>query len=118
MELANEVPKEERNWAMLSHLSTFIGWVFPFGNLLAPLIMWQIKKDEMPFGSSQAKECLNFQLSMMLYALGGLLLFFFIIGIPILIALAIADIVFTVIAALKANDGIAYRYPMTIRFIS
>ena len=50
------IPKPERNWAMFSHLSSFLGWfALPIANIIAPLIMWQMKKEEMPFGSSQAK---------------------------------------------------------------
>lgn len=114
-----EISKDERNWGMFAHLSSFLGWIgIPFANIIAPLVMWQIKKDEMPFGSSEAKECLNFQISMTLYAIVGFLLIFVVIGIFLLIALAIANIILTIMAAIKANEGIAYRYPLTIRFIN
>lgn len=103
---------------MLAHLSSFIGWIgIPFANIVAPLVMWQLKKDEMPFGSAQAKECLNFQISMTIYAIISVILCLLLIGIPMLIALYLIDIIFTIIAAIKSNDGIPYRYPMTVRFI-
>lgn len=103
---------------MFAHLSSFLGWIgIPFANLIAPLVIWQIKKDDMPFASSQAKECLNFQISMTIYAIISLVLCLVLIGYAMIAALYVIDVVFTIIAAVKANDGIAYRYPMTIRFI-
>lgn len=113
-----EIPKPERTWAMFAHLSSFLGWIgIPLANIIAPLIMWQIKKNEMPFGSSQAKECLNFQISMTIYAIVSFILCFVLIGFVCLVALFVFDVVVTIIAAIKANDGIEYRYPLTIRFI-
>lgn len=113
-----EIPKEERTWALLAHLSSFLGWIgLPLANIIAPLVIWQVKKDEMPFASSQAKECLNFQISMTLYAVISLILCLILIGIVGLVVLFVVDVIFTLIAAVKANDGIAYRYPLTIRFI-
>ncbi len=113
-----EIPQPERTWAMFAHLSSFLGWIgIPFANIIAPLVMWQLKKDEMPFGSSQAKECLNFQITMSILALISFVLCLLLIGIFMLIALVIFDIIVTIIAAIRANEGVAYRYPMTIRFI-
>lgn len=104
---------------MLAHLSSFLGWIgIPFANLIAPFVMWQIKKDEMPFGSSQAKECLNFQISMTIYAIISGILCLVLIGFVLLFALFVFDVVITIIAAINANDGKAYRYPLTIRFIA
>ena len=109
---------EVRTWAMLCHLSVFAGYVFPFGNFIAPLIVWQIKKDVAPLIDDQGKESLNFQISVFLYFIVSLVLCFVIIGIPLLLALIVMDIVFPIIAGLKANNGEYYRYPMTIRFIN
>ena len=112
------MPKSEKTWAMFSHLSSFLGWIgLPLANIIAPLVMWQLKKEEMPFASSQAKECLNFQISMTIYAVISGILCLLLIGIPMLIALFIIDVIFTIIAAIRSNDGMPYRYPMTIRFI-
>lgn len=114
----NEIPQTEKTWALFAHLSSFLGWVgVPLANIIAPLVIWQIKKDEMPFAASQAKECLNFQISMTLYAIISAILSLIVIGIIGLFAILIVDIIFTIIAAIKANNGIAYRYPFTIRFI-
>ncbi|MGJ8677523.1 MAG: DUF4870 domain-containing protein [Akkermansiaceae bacterium] len=113
-----ETSKEEKTWAMFAHLSSFLGWIgLPLANIIAPLVIWQIKKDEMPFAAAQAKECLNFQISMTIYALICGVLCIIIIGFFGLAALFITDIILTIIASIKANEGVHYRYPMTIRFI-
>lgn len=112
------IPKEEKTWAMFSHLSSLLGYtVVPLGNIIAPLVIYLIKKDTMPFASGEAKECLNFQISMMIYLAVGVLLLFVFIGFLVLPALYVLNIVFTIIAAIKANEGVPYRYPLTIRFV-
>lgn len=111
------VPKDHRLWGMLCHLSAFGGFVVPFGNIIVPLIIWMIKKDEMAFVNDQGKESLNFQITMTLALLVSFLLIAVAIGIILVIIVPIVALIFMIIAAIKANDGIAYRYPMSIRFI-
>ncbi len=114
----SDIPSKERLWGMFGHLSSLLGLTcIPFAHLLAPFLIWQIKKEEMPFASSQAKECLNFQISMSIYAIISAILCLVVIGFVFLAILYVMDLVFTIIAAVKANDGVAYRYPFTIRFI-
>ena len=110
--------RDQRTWAMLCHLSAFAGYVFPLGNIFGPLIVWLVKREQHPLVEDQGKESLNFQLSVTLYAIVGVVLSFVIIGIPLLIALVIFDLIVVILAAVKANDGVAYRYPLNIRFIS
>ena len=109
--------KDERTWAMLSHFSALCMFIFPFGNILAPLIIWLIKKEEMPFVENQAKEVLNFQISMTIYLLISGILCFILIGIPFVIGLGIFNVIITIIAGIKANDGKSYRYPINLRLI-
>lgn len=109
--------KDERLWAMLCHLLAFAGYTIPFGHLVGPLTIWLIKKNEMPFVDDQGKEALNFQITMTLAALVAALLTVVLIGFFLLIAIAVIDVIFIIVAAVKANDGVAYRYPLTIRFI-
>jgi uncharacterized Tic20 family protein len=109
--------KEERTWAMLCHFSVFSMFVFPFGNILAPLIIWLIKKEEMPFVENQSKEVLNFQISMTIYVIVAFLLIIILVGIPMLIGLGIFNIIMTIVAAIKANEGENYRYPINLRII-
>lgn len=110
--------KDERTWAMLCHLSTLAGFVIPFGNIVGPLVMWTIKKDEFPLVEDQGKEALNFQISMTIYIIVAVILILLLVGIPLLIGLGIFDLIVTVIAAINANDGVKYRYPLCIRFVS
>jgi hypothetical protein len=115
---AASTTKDERTWAMLCHPSTLAGFVIPFGNIAGPLVIWMIKKDEFPFVDDQGKEALNFQISMTIYVIASIILIFLLVGIPLLIALGLFDLIVTVIAAINANDGVKYRYPLCIRFVS
>lgn len=107
---------EEKNWALFAHLSA-LAFFIPFGQILGPLIIWLIKKDEFPFVDDQGKESLNFQLSIFIYQLACIPLVFLIIGIPILVALGILDIVLVIIAAVAASSGKSYRYPLSLKLI-
>jgi len=110
--------KDARTWAMLCHLGGLGVYVIPtIGHILAPLIVWLIKKDESPFVDDQGKESLNFQISITIYALVALLLMRIIIGFILLPAVGIFDLVMVIIAAVKANSGEKFRYPLCIRFI-
>ena len=116
--MSDPVPsREARQWAMFCHFSAFLGLVFPFGNLLGPLIVWQVKKDLDPFVDAQGKEALNFQISVALAMVLCFLLMVVLIGFPLLALVGIAALVLTVIAGIKANEGRAYRYPFCWRLI-
>ena len=116
-QIDSQPTKDERTWAMLCHFSAFVGFIFPFGNILAPLIIWLIKKEEMAFVGDQAKEVLNFQISMTIYFISSVILIFLLVGIPLVIGLGIFDFIITIIAAINANDGNLYRYPINLRLI-
>jgi len=114
----SEIPKPERTWAMFAHLSSFLFYTcIPLANIIAPLIIWQIKKEEMPFASDQGKECLNFQISMLIYIIISGILTLILIGFAFLVILCVMHIILPIIAAIKANEGVTYRYPLTMRFI-
>ena len=87
-------------------------WQFP-----GTSIIWLIKKEEMPFVEDQGKEVLNFQISMTIYLLISGILCIILIGIPIIIGLVIFCFIITIIAAISANDGKSYRYPINLRLI-
>ena len=110
--------KDEHMWGMLCHLSALAGFLIPTGNIVGPLVVWLIKKDEMPFVDDQGKEAVNFQISVTIYVIVSAVLIFVVIGIVLLPAALIFGLVMTIIASLKANEGEAYRYPLCIRFIS
>ncbi len=110
--------KDARMWGMLCHLGSLSMWIgVPFGNFIVPLVILLTKGKEHPFIEDQAKEVLNFQISLLLYFLGSLLLCLIIIGIIPLLLIVIGAPILTIIAAIRANDGEEYRYPFTIRFI-
>jgi uncharacterized Tic20 family protein len=122
------VAAEQRQWAMFAHLSAIAGAVLTsgvggWGTFLGPLIIWLIKKDTMPFVDDQAKEALNFNITVAIVFFALWVLVFVTLGIGFLIAIpawfvvGIAWLVFTIIAAIKSNDGIAYRYPFTLRLV-
>ena len=113
-----EISKDARMWAMFCHLAGLFVFVLPaVGNIVGPLVLWQLKKDEYPFVDQQGKEALNFQISMTIYGLISAALIVICIGPFLLAAVGIVDLVFLLIAAVKANNGQSYRYPLTIRFV-
>ncbi len=121
------VELKSRQWCMFCHLSALAGLlpVIPFGSVLGPLIVWQMKKNEFPNVDIHGKESVNFQLSVLIYLVAGgaicLALAVFCVGyllLPVLALIPIVAIVLTVIAGIKANNGEYYRYPLTIRLIS
>ena len=112
------ITQQEKTLAMVCHLLGFAGYVFWFfGNILGPLILWLVKKDTSEFVDDQGKESLNFQISITIYGLGAGVLSLVFIGLPLLFAIGIFDIVMIIIAAVQANSGVRYRYPLCIRFI-
>lgn len=111
------VSAEERQWAMFAHLSALAGFVIPFGNVIGPLVIWLVKKDTMPFVDEQGKESLNFQITVTIAAIICMALIVVLIGIPLLFVVGLIALVLTVIAGVKANEGVRYRYPFALRLI-
>lgn len=110
--------KDEKLWATLCHLSALVGFVFPIiGNIVAPLLFWLIRKDEMPFVDVAGKESLNFQISVSLYAICAAILVIVLIGIPLLFIIGFADLILIIMASVKTAEGESFRYPLTIRLI-
>ncbi|QRY80338.1 DUF4870 domain-containing protein [Pseudomonas sp. PDNC002] len=107
--------QEARQWAMFCHFAAFLGFIFPFGNLLGPLIVWQVKRESDPFIDQQGKEALNFQITVTLAVLVSFLLMLVVIGFFLLGLVSIGALVLTIIAGVKANEGLDYRYPFTWR---
>jgi uncharacterized Tic20 family protein len=110
--------KVERDWALFAHLSALLVYITVIGGILAPFVIWLIKRDEMPFAATQAKEALNFQITVYLAAIVCFLLSIVLIGLPLLAALVVAHIVLTIIATMKASEGVAYRYPFNLRLVA
>ncbi|MEB0228398.1 DUF4870 domain-containing protein [Pseudomonas sp. 10S4] len=109
--------QEVRQWAMFCHLSALLGIWIPFGTLIGPLILWQMKRESDPFIDAQGKEALNFQITVAIAATISFFLMLVVIGFFLLGLIAIGGLVLTIIAGVKANDGVPYRYPFTWRVI-
>jgi uncharacterized protein len=102
---------DERTMAILAHLLALVA------NILGPLIIYLLKKDESKYVAEHAKESLNFQITMFIAAMISIPLIFLIIGIFMLIAIGICTFVFVIIAAIKASENQIYRYPISWRLI-
>ncbi|HET9048389.1 MAG TPA: DUF4870 domain-containing protein [Chiayiivirga sp.] len=108
---------QDRQWAMFAHLSALVGIIIPFGNIIAPLIIWQVKKDQFPLVDDQGKEALNFNIAVTLAFVVAFILMFVLIGFVLMPLIGIAWLVFVILAAIKANEGVNYRYPVNLRLI-
>lgn len=126
--VAGTPSKDERQWAMFAHLSALLGGLLTsafggWGFFIGPLVIWLMKKDEMPFVADQAKEALNFNITVSAIFLILLVLTVVTLGIgilisgPLMLVVGIGALVLIILAAIKANEGVAYRYPLTIRLI-
>lgn len=105
-------PLDERLWSTLVHIG---GIFFP---ILAPLIGYLVLKDRGPFVNAHTKTALNFHITLVIAWLVGLILSVVGIGVLVLLAAWILNIVFSIMAAVAANNGQFYRYPLSISFIS
>ena len=113
------VQKPDRTWDMLCHLSALSGlFVVLAGFILGPLVVWLIKKNEIPSVDAHGKEALNFQISMAIYFIASAILIVIGIGVLLMPVVAVTDIVLVIIASVKASNGQPYRYPLTIRFLN
>jgi uncharacterized Tic20 family protein len=108
----------ERRWAMFLHLSLLAGLVVPGAGLALPIILWQVKKDEFPILDQHGRNAVNWIISALIYGAAGVLLAFVGIGLVLLGALAFCAVLFPILAAVKANDGRVWAYPLSIRFLS
>ena len=127
--------QDERNMGLLVHLISFSSLVFPLGNIVGPLIVWMVKKDQSEFVNEHGKESLNFQVTTTIVMIAAIAVgVFMAIGsgisdnelgiagsvlavIAFVVAYSLFILIVVIIAALKANNGEMFRYPASIRFI-
>ena len=113
-----KVSSDEDMWGMFIHLSQFCGYIIPFAGLIAPIILWQIKKKESYILDQHGRIVINWIITaFILGILFGLLCFVF-IGIPLLMALGLAGTIFPIIGGIKANNGEIWKYPCSIEFLT
>ena len=115
---------QARTWNMLSHLSALAGFVIPFGHILGPLIVWQIKKNEFPSVDIHGKAALNFQITVTIAVFVGgfaaVILSFIGIGFllfPLVMLLGLVGLILAIIAGIKANNGEDYKYPYSLELV-
>jgi uncharacterized protein len=109
--------QEERNWAMGAHLSALSGLIIPLGNLVGPLVIWLTQKEKSAFVEAQAKEALNFNITILIAGIVSALLTIVLIGFLLLPIIGIAWLVLAIIAGIKASKGEQYQYPFTLRLV-
>jgi hypothetical protein len=118
MEDDYEVSSEDRTWGIIVHAAAFVGFVIPFGNILGPLVVWTIKKDESRFVDDNGKQALNFQITwtIILIIVGLTLLIG--IGAILLPIVGLVWLIFVILAIIRASNDQVYDYPLTIDLIS
>jgi uncharacterized protein len=115
---APQVSKDEQNWAMACHLSALAGFLIPFGNIAGPLIVWLIKRAEMPLVDVHGKEALNFQITVSIAIAVCVALMFVLVGFVLIFIVGLGALVLTIMAAVKVSNGdFEYRYPFTLRLL-
>jgi len=103
----------DKIWSMLSHLSALLGVGF-----VLPLVVYLAMRNESEYVAANAREALNFHISVLIYGLCCIPLVFILIGLPLLIVLGLGSLVLALIATFKATNGLCYRYPLTLRLVS
>ena len=113
-----QVSKEEQNWAMICHLSALAGCLIPFGNIVGPLIVWLIKRAEMPMVEYHGKEAINFQITVSIAMVISIVLMLVLIGFLLAFIVGLGALILTVMAAVAVSNGnYDYRYPLSIRLL-
>src|SRR5438552_2059878 len=109
-QVPSELTSEEKMWAMFCHLSTLLSYFAAGMTFIGPLVCWLMKKDTSRFVDENGKEALNFQLNILVYTLIGIATICLVVGIFILAAVHIYNVVCVIIAGIKANQGEMFRY--------
>ena len=113
----SEVSEEDRTWGILAHAGGFAGLAVPFGNVLAPLVVWLVKKDESRFVDENGKRALNFQLTWSVILLVTALSVLVGVGLVLFPLAMLAWLILTVLGTVKASESKVYDYPLTIHFV-
>lgn len=115
--LAGKEARPAMRWCMSCHLSALLGYVIPFGHIIGPAVIWVTRRDSVPGVDEAGRESLNFQLTVTLFALVGVMLSLVFVGLVLLGAVIVAHFCLTVCASVKAHRGGLVRYPLNLRII-
>ena len=108
---------QTKQWGLFLHLSLLAGFIVPLAGLVTPIVIWQLKKNDLPGLDIHGKNVVNWIISDLIYMTIGSILCLVVIGIPILITLGIVSVIFPIIGGIKANNGEVWKYPLTMRFV-
>lgn len=108
---------QTRQWSAFIHLAQLGNFLLPFGGLVAVIVIWQMKKNELPGINQHAHMVLNWQISAFIYSIVGALLTLILVGFLALLVLAVCAVVFAIIGAIKANEGELWQYPLTLQIL-
>jgi uncharacterized protein len=114
---AMSLEQDTRRWAFLLHLSVLAGFALPIAGLIVPIVIWQMKKPVLPGIDAHGINAINWIISLILYSVGSVILVFVVVGIPMLMVLGLLAVVFPIVAAIKANNGEVWKYPLSISFV-
>ena len=106
-----------KTFCMMMHLSQLSSIVVPGLGLVLPIVMWATNKDASPLIDAHGKNILNWLISSLIYAGISLILTLVFVGVIGLFAIGIMSLVFAIMGAVKANDGVVWKYPCTITFL-
>ncbi len=107
--------QELKTWGLIIHLSLLAGFIIPLAGLIAPVVIYLIKKDSLPEIREHAYVVFNWMISALIYGIIGAILTLVVIGALVLLAVAVLSIIFPIIGAIKASDGEVWPYPLSIR---
>lgn len=116
--VAYEVSSDDRTWASLAHASAFAGLFVPFGNVLGPLLVWLVKREDSRFVDDNGKEALNFQITWTVLMAVALLTVLVGVGLVLVPIVALAWVVLVVLATVRASDEEVYDYPLTFDLVA
>jgi len=115
---SESLERAAKDWGLFIHLSVFACWIVPLGGIVLPVVLWQVKKDHLPGVDTHGRIVVNWVLSSLIYFALSVILALMVVGIPLLIALFVLNIVFPIRGAIKASNGEAWEYPLSIRFFN
>ncbi len=108
---------DSKQWAMFLHLSQLLNFIVPLAGIVAPIVIWQVKKNDMPEIDGHGKAAVNWIISAIIYSIVSGLLVFAFVGIFLLLILAALSVIFPIIAGIKASSGELWKYPLAIEFL-
>lgn len=123
-DIQNQNPNEKywgmevNSYVLLMHLSQFAGIIIPYAGLILPIVMWATNKDKNQYIDQNGKNIVNWIISVFIYSIVAGILSFIIIGIPILVLIGICMIIFPIIGAVNANNGIVWKYPLALNLLN